>query len=123
MNEELKCWDGKYPLFIEFDKSTNIEFIENEEVLVAFCALHHLNPHEIQYHEAKPVYAWKAVYIDTKELENYDGELYADIQAFIDEFKRKLREIKRPLMYRLCNSPLKISKSQLASWCTKAKGF
>lgn len=35
MNEEKyqKCWNGEYPLFIEWDESMQMEFVEDEEAL------------------------------------------------------------------------------------------
>ena len=35
MSEEKcqKCWNGKYPLFIELDESMQMEFVEDEEAL------------------------------------------------------------------------------------------
>lgn len=123
MNEESKCWDGKYPLFIEWDEAEQMEFIEDEEVLVEFCISRQLNPRELQYYAAEPMYAWEGVRIDTEELENDDGELYEEVQELIDEFRQKLRGIKRPLIYWASSSPFKISESQLSLWCTKVKEF
>lgn len=123
MSEEKyqKCWDGKYPIFIEWDEHMQMEFVEDEEALVAFFTSHQLNPRELQYYDAEPMYAWEGVHIDTEELENDDGELDEEVQALIDEFRQKLREIKRPIIHWV-DSPFKISESQLASWCAKAKG-
>lgn len=39
MSEELKCWNGKSPLFIEWDKSEQMEFVEDEEALVAIICV------------------------------------------------------------------------------------
>ena len=122
MSEKLKFWDGEFPLFIEWDESMQMEFIDDEEELVEFCTSHQLNPRELQYYDAEPMYAWEGVHIDTEELENDDGELDEEVQALIDEFRQKLREIKRPIIHWVSDSPFKISESQLASWCAKAKG-
>ena len=122
MSEELKCWDGKYPLFVEWDETMQMEFVEDEEELVEFCTSHQLNPRELQYYDAEPMYAWEGVNIDTEELENDDGELDEEVQSLIDEFRQKLREIKRPIIYWASGSPFKISESKLASWCAKQKG-
>lgn len=123
MSEEKcqKCWNGEYPLFIEWDESMQMELVDDEEELVEFCTSHQLNQRELQYYAAVPLYAWEGVHIDTEELENDDGELDEEVQALIDEFRQKLREIKRPIIYWV-DSPFKISESQLASWCAKAKG-
>lgn len=123
MSEEKyqKCWDGKYPIFIEWDEHMQMEFVEDEEALVAFFSAHQLNPRKLQYYGAEPIYAWEGVSINTEELENDDGELDEEVQALIDEFRQKLREIKRPIIHWV-DSPFKISESQLASWCAKAKG-
>lgn len=117
-----KCWNGEYPIFINWDKSMQMKFVEDEEALVAFCASHRLNPRELQYYDAEPMYAWEGVHIDTEELENDDGELDEEVQALIDEFRQKLQEIKRPIIHWASDSPFKISESQLASWCAKVKG-
>ena len=123
MSEEKcqKCWNGEFPIFIDYNKSEQMEFVEDEEALVAFFTSHQLNPRELQYYDAEPMYAWEGVRIDTEELENDDGELDEEVQALIDEFRQKLREIKRPIIHWV-DSPFKISESQLASWCAKAKG-
>lgn len=121
MSEE-KCWNGEFPIFIDYNKSEQMEFVENEEELVGFCASHQLNPQRLHYYDAEPMYAWEGVHIDTEELENDDGELDEEVQALIDEFRQKLREIKRPVIHWASVSPFKISESQLASWCAKAKG-
>lgn len=122
MNEESKCWDGKYPLFIEWDEAKQMEFIEDEEELVEFCTSRQLNPRELQYYAAEPMYAWEGIRIDTEELENDDGELDEEVQELIDEFRQKLRGIKRPLIYWAPNSPFKISEAQLEEWYAKVKG-
>lgn len=122
MCEELKSWDGEYPLFIEWDKSEQMEFVEDEEALVAFCASHRLNPRELQYYDAEPMYAWEGVHIDTEELENDDGELDKEVLELIEEFDRKLRKIKRPVIYWAFYSPFKISESQLEECYAKVKG-
>lgn len=124
MSEEKyqKCWDGKYPLFVEWDEHMQMEFVEDEEALVAFFSAHQLNPRKLQYYGAKPIYAWEGVSINTEELENDDGELDEEVQALIDELKQKLRAIKRPIIYWNYYCPFKISESKLASWCAKAKG-
>ena len=123
MSEEKyqKYWNGEYPIFVESDEFAQMEFVEDEEALVAFFTSHQLNPRELQYYDAEPMYAWEGVHIDTEELENDAGELDEDVQALIDEFRQKLREIKRPIIHWV-DSPFKISESQLASWCAKAKG-
>lgn len=69
-----------------------------------------------------PLYAWEGVHIDTEELENDDGELDEEVQALIDEFRQKLRAIKRPIIYWESNTPIKVSENQLESWCAKVKG-
>ena len=115
MSEELKCWDGKYPLFVEWDETMQMEFVEDEEELVEFCTSHQLNPRELQYYDAEPMYAWEGVNIDTEELENDDGELDEEVQSLIDEFRQKLREIKRPIIHWASGSPFKISESKLVS--------
>ena len=122
MSEEKyqKYWNGEYPIFVESDEFAQMEFVEDEEALVAFFTSHQLNPRELQYYDAEPMYAWEGVHIDTEELENDDGELDEEVQALIDEFRQKLREIKRIIHW--VDSPFKISESQLASWCAKAKG-
>ena len=124
MSEEKyqKCWNGEYPLFIEWDESMQMEFVEDEEALVAFCASHRLNPRDLRYYGANPMYAWEGVHIDTEELENDDGELDKEVLELIEEFERKLREIKCPVIYWVSDSPFKVSKSQLESWCAKVKG-
>lgn len=119
MREELKLWDGKYPLFIKWGKSEQLEFVEDEEELVAFCAFHQLNPRELQYYDAEPMYAWEGVRIDTEELENDDGELDEEVQKLIEEFEQKLRKIKCPVVYWVSYSPFKISESQLKEWYAK----
>lgn len=122
MSEELKSWDGEYPLFVEWDESTQMEFVDDEEALVAFCASHRLKPRELQYYDAEPMYAWEGVHIDTEELENDDGELDEEVQALIDEFRQKLREIKRPIIHWASDSPIKVSEDQLGEWYAKMKG-
>lgn len=121
MSEELKSWNGEYPIFVEWDESMQMEFVEDEEVLVAFCASHRLNPRDLRYYDAEPMYAWEGVHIDTEELENDDGELDAEVQALIDEFKQKLRTIKRPIIHWV-SRPFKISESKLEAWRVKVKG-
>lgn len=121
MSEKLRHWNGEYPIFVSSDDSVHLEYIDDEEELVEFCTLYQLNPRELQYYAAEPMYAWEGVRIDTEELENGDGELYEEVQELIDEFRQKLRGIKRPLIYCASSSPFKISESQLASWCAKAK--
>ena len=121
MSEKLKSWDGKYPLFIEWDKSEQMEFVEDEEALVAFCASHRLNPRELQYYDAEPMYAWEGVHIDTEELENDDGELDKEVLELIEEFEQKLRKIKCPVIYWASYSPFKISEAQLEEWYAKVK--
>ena len=56
MSEEKcqKCWNGEYPLFIEWDESMQMEFVDDEEELVEFCTSHQLNPRELQYYDAVP---------------------------------------------------------------------
>lgn len=122
MSEELKCWDGKYPLFIEWDKSMQMEFVDDEEELVEFCTSHQLNPRELQYYDANPMYAWEGVRINTEELENDDGELDKEVLELIEEFEQKLRKIKCPVIYWASDSPFKISEVQLDAWCAKVKG-
>lgn len=122
MSEELKCWDEKYPLFIEWDESMQMQFVDEEEELVEFCTSRQLNPRELQYYAAEPMYAWEGIRIDTEELENDDGELDEEVQELIDEFRQKLRGIKRPLIYWASNSPFKISEAQLEEWYAKVKG-
>lgn len=122
MSKEFKDWNGTYPIFVEWDENTQMEFVEDEEELVEFCTSHQLNPRELKYYGAKPMYACEGVHIDTEELENDDGELDEEVQVLIDEFRQKLREIKRPIIYWAYNTPFEISESQLKSWCEKAKG-
>lgn len=124
MSEEKcqKCWNGEYPLFIEWDESRQMEFVDDEEELVEFCTSHQLNPRELQYYDAESMYAWEGVYVNAYELEDEYGELDEEVQALIDEFMQKLRAIKRPIIYWASGSPFKISESKLASWCAKAKG-
>ena len=119
MSEELKCWDGKYPLFVEWDESRQMEFVDDEEELVEFCTSHQLNPRELQYYDAESMYAWEEVYVNAYELEDEYGELDEEVQALIDEFMQKLRAIKRPIRY---NTPIKISEAQLDEWYVKVKG-
>ena len=123
MSEEKyqKCWNGEYPLFIEWDESRQMEFVDDEEELVEFCTSHQLNPHDLRYYDAEPMYAWEGVHIDTEELENDDGELDEEVQALIDEFRQKLREIKRPIIYWASSSPIKVSTSRLEEWYVKVK--
>lgn len=116
-----KCWNGEYPIFINWDKSMQMEFVEDEEALVAFCASHRLNPRELQYYDAEPMYAWEGVHIDTEELENDDGELDKEVLELIEEFERKLREIKCPVIYWASNNPFKISEAQQEEWYAKVK--
>lgn len=111
MSEKLKFWNGEYPLFIEWDKSMQMEFVDDEEELVEFCTSHQLNPRYLRYYGAEPVYAWEGVYINTEELENDDGELDEEVQALIDEFMQKLRAIKRPIRYWASNTPIKVSEN------------
>ena len=118
MSEELNFWDGEYPLFIEWDES-KMEFVEDEEALVDFCASHRLNPRELQYYNAEPMYAWEGVRIDAEELENDDGEMDKEVLELIEEFEQKLRKIKRPVIYWASDSPFKISESQLEEWYAK----
>lgn len=122
MSEKLKFWDGEYPIFIEWDKSMQMEFVDDEEALVEFCTSHQLNPYGSCYYEAEPMYAWEGVNIDTKALENDDGELDEEVQALIDEFEQKLREIKRPIIHWASDRPIKVSKSKLEEWYVKVKG-
>lgn len=124
MSEEKcqKCWNGEYPLFIEWDESRQMEFVDDEEELVEFCTSHQLNPRELQYYDVVPLYAWEGVHIDTEELENDDGELDEEVQALIDEFRQKLRAIKRPIIYWASNTPIKVSEAQLEEWYVKVKG-
>ena len=123
MSEEKcqKCWNGEYPLFIEWDESRQMEFVDDEEELVEFCTSHQLNPRELQYYDAEPMYAWEGVCVSADELE-YEGELDAEVQELIDKFKQKLREIKRPIIYYPSNSPIKVSTSRLEEWYVKMKG-
>lgn len=124
MSEEKcqKCWNGEYPLLIDYDKSEQMKFVEEEAELIEFCASRQLNPCGLRYYKAEPMYAWEGVHIDTEELENDDGELDEEVQALIDEFRQKLREIKRPIIHWAAYSPFKVSKSQLESWYAKVKG-
>ena len=112
----------KYPLFIEWDESMQMKFVDDEEELVEFCTSHRLNPRDLLYYDANPIYAWEGVRIDTEELENDDGELDEEVQALIDEFRQKLREIKRPIIHWASDSPIKVSEDQLGEWCAKVKG-
>lgn len=112
----------KYPIFIEWDKSMQMEFVDDEEALVAFCASHRLNPRELQYYDAESMYAWEGVYVNADELENEYGELDEEVQALIDEFRQKLRAIKRPIIYWASNTPIKVSASLLEEWYAKVKG-
>ena len=123
MSEEKyqKYWNGEYPIFVESDEFAQMEFVEDEEALVAFFTSHRLDPRELQYYGAEPIYACEGVSINTEELENDDGELDEEVQALIDEFKHKLRAIKRPIIYWVSDFPFKISESKLASWCAKSK--
>ena len=124
MSEEKcqKCWNGEYPLFIEWNKSMQMEFVEEEAELIEFCASHRLNPYWLRYYEAEPMYAWEGVHIDTEELENDDGEVDEEVQALIDEFRQKLREIKRPIIHWASDRPIKVSASLLEEWYAKVKG-
>lgn len=124
MSEEKcqKCWDGEYPLFIEWDESRQMEFVDDEEELVEFCTSHQLSPRELQYYDAESMYAWEGVHIDTEELENDDGELDEEVQALIDEFRQKLRGIKRPIIHWASARPIKVSASLLEEWYAKVKG-
>ena len=65
MSEEKcqKCWNGEYPLFIEWDESMQMEFVDDEEELVEFCTSHQLNPRELQYYDAVPLYAWEGNFL------------------------------------------------------------
>nr|DAO05337.1 MAG TPA: TRCF domain [Bacteriophage sp.] len=124
MSEEKcqKCWDGEYPLFIEWDESRQMEFVDDEEELVEFCTSHQLSPRELQYYDAESMYAWEGVYVNAYELEDEYGELDEEVQALIDEFEQKLRAIKRPIRYWASNTPIKISEAQLEEWYAKVKG-
>lgn len=121
MSEE-KCWNGKYPIFIDCN-TEQMEFVEEEAELIQFCASRQLNPCGLRYYEAEPMYAWEGVHVYTEELENDDGELDEEVQKLIDEFKQKIREIKRPIIYYPSNSPIKVSTSQLKEWYVKSKGI
>lgn len=124
MSEE-KCqkrWNGEYPLFIEWDESRQMEFVDDEEELVEFCTSHRLNPRELQYYDAESMYAWEGVYVNAYELEDEYGELDEEVQALIDEFEQKLRTIKRPIRYWASNTQIKISEAQLEEWYVKVKG-
>jgi hypothetical protein len=124
MSEEKcqKCWNGEYPLFIEWDESRQMEFVEEEAELIEFCASRQLNPRELQYYDAESMYAWEGVYVNAYELEDEYGELDEEVQALIDEFEQKLRAIKRPIRYWASNTPIKISEAQLEEWYVKVKG-
>lgn len=122
MSEKLRHWNGEYPIFVSSDDSVHLEYIDDEEELVEFCTLYQLNPRELQYYDAEPMYAWEGVHIDTEELENDDGELDKEVLELIEEFERKLREIKRPVIYWASYSPFKISEAQLEEWYAKVKG-
>lgn len=124
MSEEKcqKCWNGEYPLFIEWDESRQMEFVDDEEELVEFCSSHQFNPRELQYYDAESMYAWEGVYVNAYELEDEYGELDEEVQALIDEFEQKLRAIKRPISYWASYTPIKISEAQLEEWYVKVKG-
>lgn len=124
MSEEKcqKCWNGEYPLFIEWGESMQMEFVDDEEELVEFCTSHRLNPRELQYYGAESMYAWEGVYVNAYELEDEYGGLDGEVQALIDEFEQKLRAIKRPIRYWASNTPIKISEAQLEAWYAKVKG-
>lgn len=119
MSKELKCWNGEYPIFIDYDDLEQMEYVEEEADLIEFCASRQLNPYWLRYYKAEPMYAWERVYVNADELENEDGELDEEVRTLIDEFKKKLREIKRPIIYYWSNSPLKVSVDQLAEWYAK----
>lgn len=124
MSEEKcqKCWNGEYPLLIDYDKSEQMKFVEEEAELIEFCASRQLNPCGLRYYKAEPMYAWEGVYVNAYELENEDGELDEEVQALIDEFSQKLRAIKRPIIYWASSSPIKVSTSRLEEWYVKVKG-
>lgn len=124
MSEEKcqKCWNGEYPLFIEWGEPMQMEFVDDEEELVEFCTSHSLTPRELQYYDAEAMYAWEGVYVNAYELEDEYGELDEEVQALIDEFEQKLRAIKRPISYWASYTPIKISEAQLEEWYVKVKG-
>lgn len=124
MSEEKcqKCWNGEFPIFIDYNKSEQMEFVEEEAELIEFCASRQLNPCWLRYYEAEPMYAREGGDVNADELENEDGELDEEVQKLIDEFKQKLREIKRPIIYYPSNSPIKVSTSRLEEWYAKVKG-
>ena len=123
MSEEKcqMCWNGEYPLLIDYDKSEQMEFVEEEAELIEFCASRPLNPCWLRYYKAEPMYAWEGVDVNADELENEDGELDEEVQKLIDEFKKKLREIRHPIIYYPSNSPIKVSTSRLEEWYVKVK--
>lgn len=110
------------PEVLEWGKFMQMEFIDDEEELVEFCTSHQLNPRDLRYYDAEPMYAREGVHIDTEELENDDGELDEEAQALIDEFRQKLRTIKRPIIHWASDRPIKISASLLEEWYAKVKG-
>lgn len=57
----------------------------------------------------------KAFFIDADEL-RFQGDLDAEVQMLIDEFKDKLRAIERPIVYEPMNNPLEIPDAKLKDW-------
>ena len=77
-----------------------------------------MNPRELIYLNAQPIYACDGVFIDADEL-RFQGDLDAEVQMLIDEFKDKLRAIKRPIVYEPMNNPLEIPDEKLKDWYVK----
>lgn len=116
-----KQWNGKYPIFIEWTDPVNwiqFELIQNEAQLIEFCNTHRLNPCELTYLEARPVYACEGIWVDADNL-RYKGELDEEVQKLIDEFEQKLRAIERPIVYTPLNIRLAVSATQLEDWHMK----
>jgi hypothetical protein len=119
MNETAKNqWNGEYPIFIEWKDQyewTQFDIMHDEAQLIEFCDSHQLNPRELIYLNAQPIYACDGVFIDADEL-RFQGDLDAEVQMLIDEFKDKLRAIKRPIVYEPMNNPLEIPDAKLKDW-------
>lgn len=72
MNETAKNqWNGEYPIFIEWKDQyewTQFDIMHDEAQLIEFCDSHQLNPRELIYLNAQPIYACDGVFIDADEL-------------------------------------------------------
>mgnify|MGYP000622818026 CR=1 FL=1 len=77
MNETAKNqWNGEYPIFIEWKDQyewTQFDIMHDEAQLIEFCDSHQLNPRELIYLNAQPIYACDGVFIDADELRFQGG--------------------------------------------------